>query len=376
MLRDSSVLVAVRNACAVALLFSPIGTPLAQTTVAGFTPGNVRAADSGAAEYRVALGVPPGIAGMAPKLALSYSSQAGNGPFGVGWNLEGLSAVGRCPQTLAQDNMRGAVNFNANDRFCLDGQRLLLVSGTYGGDGAEYRTERASFAKIVSNGYAGGDPANGPAWFKVWTKAGQIFEYGNSANSRIKAQGKTAVRVWAVNRIEDTKSNYITVTYIDDSANGDFRLDRIDYTGNVSASTAPTASVRLTYETRTDVHPEYHAGSVTQTLKRATHVKTFVGENVVTEYRIAYDPAAPRSRIVQIKECVDVGAKCFSPLSFTWTNGSASYSTWSWTSTAIGALSGYTHYFADVNGDGKADWIQVSKTSNNAYVGLSNEQTP
>ena len=50
---------------------------------------------------------------------------------------------------------------------------------SYGADGAEYRTERESFSKVVSYGVAG----NGPAWFKAWTKSGQIIEYGNTDDS-------------------------------------------------------------------------------------------------------------------------------------------------------------------------------------------------
>src|SRR3954463_11195667 len=107
----------------------------AQTTVAGSTPGSFRVTESGAAEYRIPIQVPPGIAGVEPKLALVYNSQAGNGPLGVGWTLEGLSSITRCPRTAAQDGVRGAINYNADDRFCLDGQRLMAISGSYGAEG-------------------------------------------------------------------------------------------------------------------------------------------------------------------------------------------------------------------------------------------------
>src|SRR4030095_5630171 len=142
----------------------------AQTTAAGATPASFRATESGAAEDRIPIQVPPGIAGVEPKLALVYNSQAGNGLLGVGWNLEGLSAITRCPRTMAQDGVRGGVNYDANDRYCLDGQRLMAISGSYGADGTEYRTERESFTKVISYGSAG----SGAAWVKAWTKGGQI----------------------------------------------------------------------------------------------------------------------------------------------------------------------------------------------------------
>jgi hypothetical protein len=176
------------------------------------TAGQFAVSPSGAATYSIPIQVPPGIARIEPKLSLNYNSQAGNGLLGMGWSLGGLSAIEHCPRTMAQDGVRGAVNYDSNDRFCLDGQRLVAVSGAYGADGTEYRTEIDSFAKIVSYDAAG----NGPAWFKVWTKSGQVMEYGNTygntSESRIEVQGKTTVRVWALNKLQDTKGNYLTVT--------------------------------------------------------------------------------------------------------------------------------------------------------------------
>jgi hypothetical protein len=65
-------------------------------------------------------------------LSLDYNSQGNNGIVGVGWSLSGLLSIGHCPQTFAQDSVRGGINFDSNDRFCLDGQRLVAISGTYG----------------------------------------------------------------------------------------------------------------------------------------------------------------------------------------------------------------------------------------------------
>ena len=181
-------------------------------TAVGATPGSFKVSETGAATYSIPITVPPGTAGMAPTLSLNYNSQGGNGPLGVGWSLGGLSAITRCPATIVQDGFKGGINYDGNDRYCLDGQRLVAVSGVYGANGTEYRTETESYTRVVSYGTAG----NGPAWFKAWTKAGQIIDYGNTADSRIEAQGKPTVRVWGVNKISDTKTNYIAVAYSED----------------------------------------------------------------------------------------------------------------------------------------------------------------
>jgi hypothetical protein len=90
---------------------------------------------------------------------------------GIGWSLEGLSVIHRCPQTLAQDGRIDDVDFTNVDRFCLDGKRLLNVSGVYGANGSECRTEINSFTKVVAHG----NQAGGPPWFEVRTKSGEVM---------------------------------------------------------------------------------------------------------------------------------------------------------------------------------------------------------
>jgi len=68
-------------------------------------------------------------------------------------------------------------------------------------------------------------------------QVGQILEYGNTGDSRIEAQANPpqsnpTVRVWALNKISDKKGNYLTVTYAEDNANGDFYPIKIEYNWN------------------------------------------------------------------------------------------------------------------------------------------------
>ena len=102
-------------------------------TVAGVTPGSLTVDETGGASYVIPIAVPPGTAGLEPSLSFVYGSRGGNGLLGMGWSLGGLSVIHRCPQTEAQDGTRGGVHYDTDDRFCLDGQRLIAISGTYGG---------------------------------------------------------------------------------------------------------------------------------------------------------------------------------------------------------------------------------------------------
>jgi len=347
--------------------------------VAGFTPGSFRVTESGAAEYRIPIRVPPGVAGVEPKLALVYSSQGGNGPLGMGWSLEGLSAITRCPKTWAQDGMRGGINYDSSDRYCLDGQRLVLIGGSsYGAGGSEYRTERESFSKITASAttIAYPAPATGvmPGSFVVKTKSGLTMEYGNTADSRIEAQGKTAVRLWALNKVSDTKGNYYSATYEEDNPNGDFRLSRIDYTGN--AGQAPSASVRIAYEStqRLDVVAIYVGGSMQKALKRMQSIDVYAGASLVRSYRFAYQPgvATKRSQLLSVTEC-DGGGTCLPATTFSaeqpvatgWIdapNRAPPYPLWYRSNDNEGTK------IIDVNGDGLPDVVRSLWASGVTYA--------
>lgn len=344
-------------------------------------PGTFTVDDKGAASYSIPITVPPGTAGMVPALSLDYSSQEGNGLAGVGWSLSGLPSIGRCPKTMAQDSVRGSVNYDANDRFCMEGQRLILITGVYGADGSEYRTEIEGFSKIVASGTAG----NGPASFTVRTKTGQVMEFGNTTDSRILAQGKTTARSWGVNKISDTKGNYLTITYTNDTTNGQAYPTRIDYTGNAAAGLVPYNSVQFVYETRPDIVPLYHAGSLQKTTVRLTDVKTYEGANLVSDYKLSYDVsiATSRSLMTSVRLCSDVaGTSClpattYAYLATAYANGGyGGYTMNNNPASANGTLSGYQAYSGDVNGDGISDVIWAHTDTSGQADALSSYLRP
>lgn len=284
-----------------------------------------------------------------------------NGVLGVGWSIDGLPSISRCPRTIVQDGVRGGVNHDANDRFCIDGQRLIAISGTYGADGTEYRTEVESLSKIVSRGTAG----TGPAWFEVRTKTGQRLEFGNTTDSRVLAQGKTTARDWMVSKVSDTKGNYFAVSYVNDTTNGQVYPNRLDYTANDAAGVAAYNSVRFVYETtRPDIVPVYHAGSLIKTTVRLSNVQAFAGANLVSDHRLAYQQgsATGRSQLASVALC-DGSGSCLPTTTFGWQNGSATMTVVPNVAGQNGSLSAYRPYVTDFNGDGLSDILWVSSSS-------------
>ena len=84
---------------------------------------------TGAATYTVPVNVAAGRGGLRPTIGLRYSSHDGDGLAGMGFTVTGLSRIARCPLTIAVDGRVQGVRFAAGDRYCLDGQPLVLVAG-------------------------------------------------------------------------------------------------------------------------------------------------------------------------------------------------------------------------------------------------------
>jgi Salmonella virulence plasmid 65kDa B protein/FG-GAP-like repeat/Insecticide toxin TcdB middle/N-terminal region len=356
-------------------------------------PGNFAVNSNGAATYDIAIAVPPGTAGMVPSLKLSYSSQNGNGILGVGWTLSGLPSIARCAQTFAQDGVRGAVTFTNGDRFCMDGQRLVAINGSYGADGTEYRTEVDSYSRIISHGTTGG----GPTWFQVYTKAGQIMEFGHTADSMLQVSTNGAVRNWALNKVSDTKGNYFTVTYTNNLTapartitnvtnsieTGEAYPSRIDYTGNTNTGQATYNSVQFFYATTARMDPVsvFQAGMVVQTTMLLTDIKTYAGTTLVSDYNISYQnsPATLASEIASIKVCATDGS-CLPATAMSWLGGggtpgtftalpvnTAAFNNQSFTPTPASGRPPYL-FNGDFNGDGKTDFAFANNTTLSVFI--------
>lgn len=181
-------------------------------TEVGALPGSFAVNATGAATYSIPIAAPAGIRGLNPHLALTYSSQSGNGLAGWGWNLAGLSAITVCPKTLDQDGVIQGISFagqsNAANDFCLDGSKLMLANGSYGAAGSTYRKEIDDFSRVTAYtaGGVGASPSAGPQYFTVETGDGTTYEYGMTADSEIVAVGPdiasgiVVVRAWALDR--------------------------------------------------------------------------------------------------------------------------------------------------------------------------------
>lgn len=338
------------------------------TAHVGVSPG-------GLPSYSMPIGVPPGIGGMTPQLSLLYAGVGVNGPLGHGWSVQGTSSISRCPSTREIDGVSKGVAYTVADRLCLDGQRLVRTTaagvpqgttddarGIAGSGYTEFRTEKDSFVRVRAYGYWGNSADLGPRWFRVWTKAGQVFDYGHAPSNPVgaivvekpgAASADRPVMTWAIARQSDTPGNYIDYAYTrrtrvwgsgpvadTPTAGTEWNLAEIRYTG-FSGTPARTPNNRIVFDyadrplgftdSPYDPAETYQAGFKNLSIARLTRIRAFVGTDLpqpvlVRSLLFTYDnsPVSGRSRLVQIKECFgessaaagEPGARCLQPVKF------------------------------------------------------------
>ncbi len=285
----------------------------------------------GSASYEIPIAVPPGRRGMQPSISLNYSSRAGNGIAGMGWSLSGLSSLHRCPQTLEQDGQIRAVQLDANDRLCLDGQRLVATSGGYGVSGTTYGTEMESFARVTQ---IGGDLTSVATYFKVERKSGEIAYYGNAGTgaspARVVPGGVSVPLTWMVSVVLDRVGNAMHYAYTS-YGDGETLVNGIWYTGTASA--LGNRRIAFNYEDRpvgagtNDRSSSYLAGGLTRQTKRLTSIVTFVDSTPVRSYVLSYgsgvSTSTGRSLLQSVADCAYDGASwvCKPPTTFEWQQG-------------------------------------------------------
>lgn len=267
----------------------PVGTTAATANVS-----------NGAATYQIPLLIPPGTNGVQPSLSIAYNSFGGNGQMGYGWGLTGLSSITRVNKNIYFDGEVKPIEITSNDKFALDGQRLIGLTGTYGSNAATYGTEYEAFATITSYGTCG----SGPCYFQVETKEGIIMEYGNSTDSKFLKN--TNVVSWLLNKVRYKDGNYIEYKYL--TTNDEPRIDEILYTGNGTTLT-PYNKIKFYYSERNDYNKLYVGGKEIQVRYLLDKI-VITTENVTSKtYEFKYGNNNISSYLVEVIEKGSAGTQ-------------------------------------------------------------------
>jgi RHS repeat-associated protein len=324
----------------------------------GSLGGTISVSDIGSAGYTIPINVSPGTKGMQPNLSIAYNSMAGNGVMGIGWNIAGISSISRVGRTYYHNDIIDGIDFDDDDQYAIDGQRMILLTGQHGGDGSTYGTEYENFTQFTSVGSAG----NGPASFLAITKTGLFMEFGGTTDSRIEAQGRFdgTVRVWNINKIWDIKGNYIEFFYTEDNNTGEFNILKIEYTGNDAIGQNPYCSVEFEYSTgRSDHNTLFVAGSKVKMRHRLDNIYCKYEQQIYRHYHFNYE----EDFYTHLKEITvfNVDGEHYNPTEIIW---NPAIETFTYEVSSISSdINGYDYNIGDFNGDGKSDYVRVPRGS-------------
>jgi RHS repeat-associated protein len=367
-------------ACLFLFFFLYANASLSQTM--GYTEVNATIGENGNAVVKIPINIPQGTI-LQPSLNLTYSSHGMDGAAGLGWNLDGVfQTITRVPATVAQDGFFDPVDFDDLDKFALNGERLMLVSGVYGQNDAEYRTEQNSFAKIISYGSTG----FGPEGFKVWTKDGLTLNFGFHENWRVEASGTTNKTIaWLIADTYDTNGNFMAYSYQESNSTGEYWPKAIYYTGRYAfdANGAATVvrdaynTILFDYETRTDVAIKYMVGHQSSFSKRLSSITLLDNSKAYRRYKLEYMSSGTFdiSRLSKVTEYGTDNTTSLRSVEINW--ASISFNGYSGTPSS---WSGYDnpryardYRTGDFNGDGFADIITfLGGELSQWLIGLSN----
>jgi hypothetical protein len=326
---------------------------------------------TGAARLRIPIEAPPGPGGFAPELALSYSSHAGDGPFGVGWSLN-LGEI-RCSARF------GVPDDASCETYEFGGTLLVANPDTPGA----YHTIVESFQRIRRIG---------DSW-TVEQPDGTKLVFGEATTHRVSQSGSTAR--WLLQRMEDAFGNPIWFQYDTTIDPGEAHPLTISWGAGSSPGSGPR-QIEFTYEGRPDPRLVFAGGLRRSLTRRVREIRVFGHQQLARRYLLGYAAAGAytteRSRLAWVQEfgsdCTNlgedpvpgVGCSALPRRTFEYRDAndvspSGVSSQWSANDNAyripLGSYAdgaprywkkSYPQRIADLNGDGLADRLELSIT--------------
>ncbi|WP_409417859.1 RHS repeat-associated core domain-containing protein [Flavobacterium sp. PS2] len=356
-------------------LFTVAQTSTGNSTEVGITEGELAVSLSGGATYAIPIAVPPGINGVVPQISLVYNSQGGNGMAGNGWNISGVSSITRIPASKFHDDRVGAVSLNAQDRFALDGQRLVVKTGIYGANETVYETENFSNIKITSYGVHPNGANYGPAYFRIEYPDGSKASYGISTDSR-------SITEWSITYWENAQG--VRINYIYVLTNNTLNIASIKYGSRTTE--ASINEIQFIYKPR-KIHEESYVGGhklLNNTI--LSEIKVFGNGVGYRQYKLEH-PETSSIRYEQLERITEKsgdGLINYNPTIFTYDNTSNSirYSS-NPAALSLGAITSLNSatVSGDFDGDGNMDFLLYptktaeAKTKYWLFSGINPSQT-
>ncbi|KFF76178.1 hypothetical protein HX13_00210 [Chryseobacterium sp. P1-3] len=249
------------------------------------TKGKIEVNGAGQLQFTLPIALPPGIKSVAPQVNLVYISGSSNGIAGYGWSLSGVTSISRVGKNIEKDGEVKGIQLDYSDYYSFNGQRLILKSGEYGKDGAEYVTEKYSNIKIKSIGSISGQAWQGPEYWEVTFEDGSQSWYGAvaSGNSTARTPLEYNIVKW-----KDAQGNYITYNYTQNSSNNIAIISSISWGGNETLGKTNFNTIEFAYLPRKNIETSYLKGILFKQDKILDQIKVKANGSSFKSYSIQY----------------------------------------------------------------------------------------
>ncbi|KKO89201.1 type IV secretion protein Rhs [Sphingobacterium sp. Ag1] len=267
------------------------------------TKGNIDVNGGGQLQFTLPIALPPGVKNVGPNVSLVYTNGSANGVAGYGWNISGISSISRTGRDIERDGVMKGIQLDYSDYYSFNGQRLILKSGEYGKDGAEYVTEKYSNTKFKSVGAITGQTWHGPEYWEVTFPDGTQSWYGaeTSGDSDARTPLEYNIVKW-----KDAQGNYVTYEYIQDPGNHVAVISTINWGGNENLGKPHFNEIVFTYNqttTRELIEQSYVNGVSLIQNKLLNHITVKTNDLQYKKYVITYKLNISKYQLVeQIQE--------------------------------------------------------------------------
>lgn len=329
---------------------NPSGTTETTTNRFHDTKGDIDVTAAGQLQFNLPIALPPGVKSVAPQINLVYTSGSGNGIAGYGFTLSGVTAISRVGKNIEKDGVVKGIQLDYSDFYSFNGQRLILKSGEYGKNGAEYVTEKYSNVKIKSVG--NNSVILGPEYWEVTFEDGSQAWYGGIATGNNTA--RTPIE-YNIVKWKDVKGNFITYNYTQTSSTNVATISTIEWGGNESLGKAHFNTIEFNYfNERTLKEINYLNG--TEFIQNRLLKEVVVKTNGSQFKRYAIDYADNGTNYQFAKKLTEYNAanEPANPVIFNYEqNNTSEYTPYE----SINSTNG-TKKYADFNLDGETDYIE------------------
>ena len=324
------------------------------------TKGELQISASGSAVYNLPIAIPPSIKNVAPVINLTYNSGVRGGIAGQSWSINSISAISRIATRRDIDGFVDGVDFDDNDKLSLDGQRLLIKTGTYWANGSTYETEYKSNSKIELKieGTVTYFVVTGPDGSRSW--------YGSKGTGSL--QNSVSVNSWYIVRFEDVDGNFIDYNYkiVTYNSTNQLYIDNIIFSGNSIAGIAAQNKIVFNYEVSKRVERDYLKGGAIYANQTLKNIQVFASNAIFRTYKLNHTTdESGYERVENIKE-INAANEESNPVLFEYNNTLVS---------TTRTVKEYTNNLdfseadaaGDFDGDGQLDFVAGGKIFTNLF---------